>query len=153
MILSFRWLYTNWNIISNIKFQFCQDIPLNPIHTGPVITFYLLQLNTAQILVNSLFLISANVKEKLCGGGAWRETWQSMKHKVRVGKKEKEESITAHGVGWKAFEMYKTTHIIFICSPLNYFNQYIQWIVKEISRNQKTTTILYIAIEYNNSNN
>lgn len=66
---------------------------------------------------------------------------------------EAEERRNNSCVRRQASKMYKTTHIIFICSQLNYFNQYIQRIVKEMSRNQKTTTILYIAIEYNNSNN
>lgn len=64
-----------------------------------------------------------------------------------------EEWRNNHWVRRQGSKMYKTTHMIFICSQLNYFNQHIQRIVKEISRNQKTTTILYIAIEYNNSNN
>lgn len=39
-------------------------------------------------------------------------------------------------------------------AQLNYFNQYIQRIVKEMIRNgtkRNTTTVLYIAIEYINS--
>lgn len=60
---------------------------------------------------------------------------------------------TTDGVRQQTCKMYKTTNAVFICSQLNYFNQYIQRIVKEMIRNEKTTTILYIAIDYNNSYN
>lgn len=59
--------------------------------------------------------------------------WLSKKKRQRAGEKWRKEELAVECVRGQTSDLYKTTRIAFICSQLNYFNQYIQRIVKEFA--------------------